>query len=65
MGPSGRVLSREAVSRDLDRWIRDGLPRSGAQGLTASGGTVLVHGGEVTRDGVGAGSKGSEVAGVG
>jgi hypothetical protein len=35
MGPRGRARSREAISRDLDCWIRDGWFRSGAQGLTA------------------------------
>jgi hypothetical protein len=65
VGPRGRVLSREAVSRDLDCLIRDERPRSGAQGLTASSGDVLVHGGEVAGDGAVAGSRGSEVTEVG
>jgi hypothetical protein len=34
MGPRGRACSREVVSRDLDRWVRDGRFKSGAQGLT-------------------------------
>jgi hypothetical protein len=32
--PSSSVRSHEAVSRDLDRWIRDERFRSVAQGLT-------------------------------
>jgi hypothetical protein len=34
MGPRGSVRSRETLSRDLDRWIRDGRLGSSAQGLT-------------------------------
>jgi hypothetical protein len=32
MGPRGRARSREAISRDLDRWIVSGWFRSSAQG---------------------------------
>jgi hypothetical protein len=39
--------------------------RSGAQGSTALGGATPIRCGEVTGDGVGAGSKGFEVTGVG
>jgi hypothetical protein len=57
--------AREPVSSDLGRWIEDRRRRSNARGLTASGGVAPVRGGEVTRDGAGAGSRGFEVARVG
>jgi hypothetical protein len=42
MGPRGRARSRKAVSRDLDRWIRDRRFRSSTRRLTAQWPTPLL-----------------------
>jgi hypothetical protein len=65
-GAQGHWRPREAVSSDLDRWIRAGWLASDAKGVNN---TVVdaapVHGGEVAGDEVGADSGGSGVTRVG
>jgi hypothetical protein len=64
-GTQGQGRPHGPVPSDLGHWIRDKQLRSNVGGLTISGGAAPVGGSEITGDEVGAGFRGSEVAGVG
>jgi hypothetical protein len=64
MGPRGRARARSGIRRFRPQ-DRDWIVEIKRQGSTASGGAAPAHGGEVTGDGAGVGSRGFDDAEAG